>query len=292
MSKWITLILVGAAFGVGVGVGVAGILWATGGDSEPSREISEVVPTLSLDAPTPTPAVSLNELSTKIDTLSTQVAVLSEAVARGQMMPAATEAAADSTPEANSAAPVEGERALFRISQEDSEARFLIEEVLMGNPTTVVGATRQVAGDIIIDYSNPSASTIGQIGVNARTLKTDNEFRDQSIRGQILESSKAEYEFITFEPTEVMGLSAEPIAVGSTVEFQVRGNLKIREVTREVVFDLTVTAVSETHLEGLARTTVRYEDFDISIKAPPSVSNIGEEVTLELEFVALRVEEG
>lgn len=278
MSKWITLILVGAAFGIGVGVGVAGILWATGGDSEPSREISEVVPTLSLDAPTPTAAVSLNELSAKIDILSTQVAVLSEAVAP--------------TPEANSAAPVEGERALFRISQEDSEARFLMEEVLMGNPTTVVGATRQVAGDIIIDYSNPSASTIGQIGVNARTLKTDNEFRDQSIRGQILESSKAEYEFITFEPIEVIGLGAEPIAVGSTVEFQVRGNLKIREVTREVIFDLTVTAVSETHIEGLARTTVRYEDFDISIKAPPSVSNIGEEVTLELEFVALRVEEG
>ncbi|MBZ0184511.1 MAG: YceI family protein, partial [Melioribacteraceae bacterium] len=213
---------------------------------------------------------------------STQVAMLSESSVQ---MPDATEEAIRVVPNTSG-------RALFRINQDESEARFLIEEVLMGNPTTVVGATRQVAGDIIIDYANPSASTVGQIGVNVRTLKTDNDFRDQSIRGQILESTKTEYEFVTFEPTEVIGLSAEPIEVGSTVEFQVRGNLKIREVTREVIFDLTVTAVSETQIEGLARATVRYADFDISIKAPPSVSNIGEEVTLELDFVALRVEEG
>ncbi|HLA45753.1 MAG TPA: YceI family protein, partial [Aggregatilineales bacterium] len=183
------------------------------------------------------------------------------------------------------------ERALFRISSDESEARFRIDEKLMGNPNEVVGITSQVGGDIIVNYQNPSLSQVGTIVINARTIKTDNEFRNQSIRGQILESSKDEYEFINFTPTEILNAPSEPVEVGETVNFQVVGDLQIKDVTRSVTFDIALTAAAVDRIEGLASVTVLYADFGLRINAPPTVSEIGDSVILELDFVASRVEE-
>ena len=45
-------------------------------------------------------------------------------------------------------------QSVFRISQDASEVSFSIDEVLRGNPTTAVGTTSKVAGDIVIDGGN------------------------------------------------------------------------------------------------------------------------------------------
>jgi len=200
------------------------------------------------------------------------------------------EAAAETSDEAAAPADVP-ERALYRITQDESEARFLIDEILIGNPTTVVGTTSRVAGDIIVNFADPPASQLGVISVNARTLKTDNEFRDQSIRGQILQSSQDEFEFIDFEPAELATLANEPVGIGETVNFEIAGDITIKGVTNEVTFDVEVTVVSAERIEGFATTTVLYQDFDISIQAPPNVTGISDEVILEIDFVALRVDE-
>lgn len=303
MSRLLTIVLMGISFGAGVGVGVLGLLWATGGNDEPSQDIAQVVPTLSLNVTTmPSANEDLQAIHTKLDALGTQVAVLAAAPVV-QMTPSGETAQATATPapavetpapvatEEAAANPAVPARALFRIDQEQSEARFKIDEVLSGSPFQVVGTTRQVAGDIIIDYANPSASQIGQIGINARTLRTDNEFRDQAIRGRILQSSQDEFEFITFTPTQLTGLPTAPVNVGDTVNFQVQGDLLIRGVIRNVTFDVTLTATSLEQITGLATTTVLYADFGLTINAPPTVSNIGDTVTLEFEFVANQVEE-
>lgn len=313
MSRTLVIVLVVIAFGAGVGAGVLGILWATGGTSEPSQDINEVAPTLSLDGPTPTPGAA-NQLGTAIAQINTQLGdlvaqslsinnrldSLSTAVS-GDSIPSAVatttptadpadsvdeEPAEETTPEAS----IEAQRALFRITQDDSEVRFKIDEILIGNPTTVVGTTQQVAGDVIVNYTDPAASQMGTIAINARTLKTDNEFRDQSIRGQILKSSQADFEFIEFVPTELIGLPNAPASVGDTFEFQIVGDLTVTGVTREVTFDATVTLTAEDRIEGLATTEILYPDFGISINAPPNVTGISDNVILEIEFVATQVE--
>lgn len=76
--------------------------------------------------------------------------------------------------------------AVFEIVPAESQARFIIDEVLRGAPVTVVGATDQVAGQIAVDPANPAATQVGQILVNARTLATDNDFRNRAIKNQIL----------------------------------------------------------------------------------------------------------
>ncbi|MCS6844935.1 MAG: YceI family protein [Caldilineales bacterium] len=195
----------------------------------------------------------------------------------------ATPPSAEATPTAVEATPAAAGPVVFEIVPAQSEARFLIDEVLRGRPVRVVGATNQVAGQIAIDRNNPSASQVGLIRVNARTLTTDNEFRNRAIKNQILNTNA--YEFVTFQPTALSGLPAS-VAVGQPFTFQITGDLTIRDVTRSVTFDVTVTPVSETRIEGLATTTFPYRDFGLRIPDSPSVDTVADVVTLELEFVA------
>lgn len=200
------------------------------------------------------------------------------AAAQAPAEPATAQATPTPEPASASTRPV-----IFEIIPAQSQARFLIDEVLRGRPVRVVGATDQVAGQIAVDQNNPAASQVGLIRVNARTLTTDNEFRNRAIKNQILNTNA--YEFVTFQPTALSGLPAS-VAVGQTFTFQITGDLTIRDVTRSVTFDVTVTPVSETRIQGLAATTFPYRDFGLRIPDSPSVDTVADVVTLELEFVA------
>jgi polyisoprenoid-binding protein YceI len=201
--------------------------------------------------------------------------------------PAATAAAAEATsaPAATAAADSanDGKTVLVQILQAESEARFVIDEVLNDAPKTVIGATDQVAGQIAIDPSDPTSTQVGVIQVNARTLTTDNNFRNRAIQNQILQTD--EYEFVTFTPTEVVGLP-EAGAVGEPYSFQIVGDLTIRGVTRSVTFDVTAQAISDARVEGTATTAVSYADYGISIPQVPQVASVADQVRLEIDFVA------
>jgi polyisoprenoid-binding protein YceI len=286
ISRRIAILLALVAFGLGAGAGTVGLLWATGGVAAPSRDVREIAPTLALDAPTPTPGIEariadeLAQINARLDALATQIAAPAPADSAAP--------AADAPAEAAAALP---RRALYRITEDGSEARFKINEVLLGNPTLVVGTTRRVAGDVIVDFASPAQSQVGVIAINVRTLRTDQEFRDQAIRGQILQSSRDEYEFVTFQPAAYAGLPDGPVNVGDALDFQITGALTIRGVTRDVTFDTRVTVEADDRISGTASATILYSDFGIGINAPPTVSDIGDEVTLEIDFVALQASE-
>jgi polyisoprenoid-binding protein YceI len=131
---------------------------------------------------------------------------------------------------------------------------------------------------------------VGGIVINARTLTTDQQFRNQALRGQILRSSDDKYEFITFTPTALSGLPETSVSIGDTVTFQMTGDLKIIEVTKSVTFEVTVTLDSATQISGSGKTTVLYKDFNITIPSVPGVANITDEVALEIDFVAAAVQ--
>jgi polyisoprenoid-binding protein YceI len=172
---------------------------------------------------------------------------------------------------------------IFEIVPAESEARFYIDEVLRGTPTTVVGATDQVAGQFAVNPNDLSTTQVGIIQVNARTLATDNQFRNRAIKNRILLTD--DYEFITFTPQEVIGLP-ETGVVGETYTFQVVGDLTVTDVTQQVTFDLTATVVSDTRLEATATTAFLYTDFELFIPDAPAVDTVADEVRLEVEFVA------
>ena len=172
---------------------------------------------------------------------------------------------------------------IFTISQTESKARFTIYEEFLGQPKDVVGTTDQVAGEIEVDLSDLDTTQVGVIQVNARTLVTDDNRRNQTIRNRILNTDS--FELITFTPKEIAGLegSASP---GQTFEFQITGDLTIRDITKPVVFDVTVQVISENQLAGSASATIQRSDYELVIPSVPSVANVGENITLEIHFVA------
>lgn len=183
--------------------------------------------------------------------------------------------------------PEQPESVVYEVVEEESEARFNIEEVLRGEPNTVVGTTSGIDGSVAVEFRSDEIE-IGEFVINVRTIETDDEVRDRTIRTLILESNKDEFEFSTFEPTQLTGLPG-PVAVGDRLSFQVTGDLTIRDVTSPVTFDMTLNIRSEEEITGSASTTILWEDFEITIPyvgGNSIVASVEDQVDLEMEFVA------
>jgi len=140
-----------------------------------------------------------------------------------------------------------------------------------------------VAGQLAVGAKDLSQTQVGVIQVNARTLVTDNDRRNGAIRNFILNTDQ--YEFITFTPTSITGLSGATQS-GQSFTFQMSGDLTIRNVTQSVTFNVTAQGVSASQITGTATATVNRSDFSLTIPSVPNVANVGEEVTLQIDFVA------
>ena len=195
---------------------------------------------------------------------------------------ATAETVPSEAPPATAEAPAGG-LTVLQILPAESEVRFILSEVLRGQPTTVVGTTNQVAGELAVDPNDLSTAQLGVIQVNARELATDSNQRNRAIRNFILNTDS--YEYITFTPGEVIGLdgSAQP---GDTFTFQLAGDLTIRDITQPVVFDVSATVEDMNRLSGTAVVTVQRADYNLAIPSVPSVADVSEEVRVELDFVA------
>lgn len=179
--------------------------------------------------------------------------------------------------------PVSAGSQVYVITPARSEAKFEIDEVLNNSPFHVVGTTRDVSGQITVNQADPKLSSISTIIINARTLKTDSQMRDGMIGRMILKSQ--DNEFITFKTTSVSGLPEKP-EIGKEYNFDVRGTLTVAGTSKEATFAVTAKAISETEIQGVAKTTIKYQDYSISIPKVPKVASVEDDVTLTFTFVA------
>lgn len=192
-------------------------------------------------------------------------------------------AVVESTTSSAAAEPGSGQQ--FTIVAGESEARFLIDEVLFGAPKTVVGSTNAVTGTFNVDFAGVTASLL-EVEVDLRTLVTDNNNRTRAVHNNILHTNQPEFQYARFEGLAFENLPGS-VTPGQPFDFQVRGNLTIHGVTQEALFDVTLTPVSETRFEGLAMMTIVYADYDVHIlRLPESVASVEDITTLELTFIA------
>lgn len=299
-ARILIIALVAAIFG-GV-VGVLGFVWFVGGDGAASEPIS--APTLDINAVATLNPEQAFAAVTQVAALSTQVTDLELTLSALNTTLENPQAAAQAATEVTAATsepqptvvptelpPAAPERILYRIDPANSQATFHLQEDLRGVRTDVIGTTTEVAGDIIIDFTNPAASQLGTIRINARTLATDNETRNRALRSQILQTANPEYEFVEFVPTALNNLPAS-VVIGQAYTFEIVGNLTIVGRTNEVKFTAQVTPESATRLVGTATTVVQYANWGISIPSVQSVANVTEDVTLTIDFVAGPAETG
>ena len=169
---------------------------------------------------------------------------------------------------------------------EGTEARYRIDEGFMGRDITVVSVTPLVTGTVQFDRNDPLSTSVGTITIDARDLKGDRRSRDRVVVRRILNAGLDKYRYISFEPTAITGMPSL-VQVGDTLELQITGMLRVRNGRKEAVFDTTVTVVSETELQGLASTTIRWRDYSLRIPSWPGVSWVADEVILELAFTAV-----
>ena len=172
---------------------------------------------------------------------------------------------------------------VFELVPGESEVTFTLDETLRGLPTTVVGLSREVAGQIAVNFDQPAASQIGPLLINARTLQTDNSFRNNAIHSVILDSQR--HEFITFTPGQITGLP-EAFVPDEAVTLQIAGELTIRETTLPVTFLATVVANGRSQLTGSATAQITRSAFNLQVPNAPGVANVSDEVQLTIEFVA------
>jgi polyisoprenoid-binding protein YceI len=170
----------------------------------------------------------------------------------------------------------------YSIVQAESQVRFIIFEELNGVPTDVIGTTDQVAGEAAVNLADLGQTRLGVILVNARTLATDQDGRNQAIRNRILQTDQ--YEYVTFTPAEISGLSGSA-ATGQTFNFRILGDLTIRDITKPVEFEASVFVESPDRLTGSASTVIAKSDYNLIVPNVPFVANVGEDVTLEIDFV-------
>lgn len=176
---------------------------------------------------------------------------------------------------------------VFVIDPTLSLAGFAIDEILRGSPNRVVGTTDQVAGQVTLDPDDLGATSFSPIMINARTFITDSVQRDRAIRGPvILNSASDQFELITFDVTAVEGLGGTA-SVGESLRFVITGDLTIRDVTREVAFDVEATLADEVTIEGSATARVTRDEFGIGIPNVPFVADVSDEVEITLDFVAV-----
>lgn len=188
---------------------------------------------------------------------------------------------------------------------EQSQARFLINEVIFNRETEVEGTTDQIDGSFVLSFEQGTVD-IGQFEINMRSIQTrtvdfdledvrpsssnlSDAERDRVIRAYILESAQDEFEFATFDPTSVSGApdSFEP---GDQLDLVVTGDLTIRDVTSSVSFDMQISIDSVEQISGSATSTILWDDFDITIPyvgGRSSIASVGDRVELELTFVAV-----
>ncbi len=178
-----------------------------------------------------------------------------------------------------------GNSVVFVINPEESEISYEVGETFINQDNrfaVAVGRTTQIDGEIIVDPVDPSSSTLSQIKVDISQLTSDNSRRDNALRDRFLLSSQ--YPIATFTPTEISGLP-ENYKDGERIEFQVTGDLSVREVTSPVAFDVSVEIQGDT-LEGEASTTILMSDFEVGPISIAGILNTEDEVSLNFKFKA------
>lgn len=205
---------------------------------------------------------------------------------------AATETEAEREPEAAPAevAAPEAQQVTFVLVPEETTAGYSIEEIFINDNNTLntaIGTTSVVTGEFTLNYAEPTASSFGQFVVDISTLRSDQTRRDRAIRTRWLES--ASYPLATFDVTEVRNFPAEP-AEGVPIEFQLVGDMTVKETTREVVWDV-IAMLQGDRLTGTATLATMLENFNIPIPSILGVLRVTDGITLTLEFVFERAAE-
>jgi polyisoprenoid-binding protein YceI len=212
------------------------------------------------------------------------IVVPTKAAAQPALPAATSQAAAQPTDAATAPVPASGSGKVYNIDPAQSEAHYEVSETFFqGNRLNLaIGRTKGIAGEVLVDFANPANSQIGTIVIDVSQLTSDEGRRDNFIRNNFLQS--AQYPQATFKPTKIEGIPAS-VKPGDQLTLKVTGDLTVKQTTKPVTFDVTLTA-NQDKVSGTASTEVALSDFGVG---PIQIAMLQTEdkAKLVFDFVAL-----
>ena len=156
-----------------------------------------------------------------------------------------------------------------------SVAGYRVREKLaaLAAQSDAVGRTNDVTGTVVIDGTEV---TKADITVDTTTLKSDEDRRDNRIRGMGLETDT--FKTATFTLTTPIGLSAT-----DAVEVDATGDLTIHGVTKSVTIPIEAKR-NGAQLELVGSITFPFSDFGMT---PPSIGGfvtVEDDATMEFQL--------
>ena len=155
---------------------------------------------------------------------------------------------------------------------------YRIDEELSGiGAYTAVGRSPRVEGEIVIDGAQVLSAVLR---ADLQGLVSDNANRDARVRPIFADRP------VTFTLTAPVDFGGVP-ADGQRVAVSARGVLRIGEVERDVVIELSAD-VTGSRLVVTGSTIITLADFGVSVPSAPVVLSVSDEATIELQLFLTR----
>ena len=250
-----------------------------GSGSEPPAAVPAAPATSAPALPTETRAPAMAETPAPTAAPTGTPTMQVEATAPAAALPATQAPAAPPTAEPVLA----GEATAFTLG-EGTVARYKVEEVLANTGFKIAtGETSDVAGSIAFDVDGNVVSQDSRIAVQAATLTTDSNRRDGYVRNRTLETDT--WPEVVFQPTSIDGLPAPLADATGPIDFNITGDLTVKDQTREVTWDAMADFAGDGTASGVASVVFTFEDFGMDKPRVAIVVSVEDEILLELDFV-------
>jgi polyisoprenoid-binding protein YceI len=173
----------------------------------------------------------------------------------------------------------------YTLDTSQSSASYSVHEDLIFGGVgshTAMATSNNVSGSLYLGLSgNHPVLTQVNVTVDLTSLTSDSSLRDQHVQDYL---DTSEFPSAQFSSTNVSGLPATYTS-GSTISFQMVGNLKLHGVTNQETFTVQ-GKLDGTTISGTATSTIFMTDFRVT---PPDLANIAivdNKVTLTITFTA------
>ncbi len=167
----------------------------------------------------------------------------------------------------------------FQVVQ--GEATYRVREQLVGiGFADAVGKSPAVKGEVTLEGGRAR----GEFTVDLRELRSDEARRDNYLRRNTLETDR--FPLATFRPKEVRGLP-NPLPAQGVVPVQVVGDLTIKEVTAEVVWEGEAEFRGE-EVRVRLKTEFPFERFRLTQPRVPILLSVENRIRLEVNLLLKR----
>jgi len=151
------------------------------------------------------------------------------------------------------------------------------EELATVGFATAVGRTKDVTGAFVVDRNIVQS---GSIEAKLSTLKSDQDFRDNALRTQSIETNK--FPTATFTLTEAVTLP-ESLAAGQSLTTTLVGDLTLHGVTKAVEIPVETTITGE-HLVVVGSIDILFSEYNIAKPNAQRVLSVEDHGVMELQL--------